>query len=726
MWTWAAKLAAMMTTALATLQTTFGYSDFRGQQADIIDALIAGDDVLVLMPTGGGKSLCYQIPALVREGLAIVVSPLIALMHDQVEALGQLGVSAAYLNSSLTSDQVQSIEQGLRNGEIRILYVAPERLVQPRTLSLLQSLPISLFAIDEAHCVSQWGHDFRSDYLQLSLLQQQFPAVPRIALTATADERTRAEIIERLQLQAAKQFVSGFDRPNIVYRIEQKQNARQQLLRFLHNEHPKDAGIVYCLSRRKVEETASWLTTQGLNALPYHAGLPAPTRQQNQDRFLREDGVIIVATIAFGMGIDKPDVRFVAHLDLPKSIESYYQETGRAGRDGEPATAWMVYGVQDVIKLKQMLSQSQGNEEFRRVEHHKLDAMLGLCEITSCRRQVLLSYFGEQDHGPCNNCDTCLTPPQTFEGTVVAQKALSVCHRTGQRFGVNHLIDVLLGKTPDKVIQFGHDKLSTFGIGGELDVNQWRSVFRQLVARGLMQVDVAGFGGLQLTEKCRPLLKGEQSIELRKDIKVDSGRKSRSSGAANGLSGPDRALWDKLRELRKSLAAEQDIAPYMIFHDAHLMEMVSLQPQDLDAFSRISGVGASKRDHYGDAFVAAIIEHAESLSEYAGSAENVKATEHETFALFKAGMTIADIARQRDITETTVYGHLAGLIEQGQLDVTEVVELPEQELDTIFDVMLAHDDEPFKLKPVYEALDGAYDYGVLRCVRAVVVRETTD
>ncbi|WP_020208192.1 DNA helicase RecQ [Gilvimarinus chinensis] len=714
----------MNSAALHTLQTTFGYDAFRGQQAEIIDTLIHGRDALVLMPTGGGKSLCYQIPALVREGVAVVVSPLIALMQDQVDTLAQLDISAAYLNSSLNLEEVRAVEQGLLSGDIKIIYIAPERLIQPRTLDLLHRLPVSLFAIDEAHCVSQWGHDFRSDYLQLSLLHQQFPQVPRVALTATADERTRAEIVTRLQLEGAAQFVSGFDRPNIQYRIEQKQNARQQLLRFLHNEHSADAGIVYCLSRRKVEETAAWLSSQGYTALPYHAGLPAATRQQNQERFLREEGVIVVATIAFGMGIDKPDVRFVAHLDLPKSLESYYQETGRAGRDGEPATAWMTYGVQDVIKLKQMLSQSQGTEDHKRVEHHKLDAMLGLCEITSCRRQALLSYFGEQNHPSCNNCDTCLTPPETFEGTVAAQKALSVCYRTGQKFGVNHLIDVLLGKNNDKVTQFGHDKLSTFAIGDELDTNQWRSVFRQLVARGLMQVDVAGYGGLMLTEKCRPLLKGETTIELRKDTKVDGGKKSRSGQAANGLSGPDRALWDRLRELRKRLAAEQNIAPYMIFHDAHLMEMVSLQPQDLDAFARISGVGASKREHYGEAFVEVITEHVQSLADYAGSAANVKATEHETFALFKAGMTVADIARQRDITETTVYGHLAGLIEQGQLDVAEVVELPEQELDTIIDAMLAHDDQPFKLKPVYEALDGAYDYGVLRCVRAVIVRET--
>ncbi|HEY7885382.1 MAG TPA: DNA helicase RecQ, partial [Cellvibrionaceae bacterium] len=553
----------MTLTALDVLQQTFGYDQFRGPQADIIATVIAGNDALVLMPTGGGKSLCYQIPALVREGVGVVVSPLIALMQDQVDALAQLGISAAYLNSSLDMDQVRQIEQGLLNGDIKLLYIAPERLTQARTLQLLQQLKIALFAIDEAHCVSQWGHDFRADYLQLSLLHEQFPTVPRVALTATADDRTRNEIITRLQLHEAAQFISGFDRPNIQYRIEQKQNARQQLLRFLHNEHPSDAGIVYCLSRRKVEETATWLCQQGFTALPYHAGLSAQIRQQHQHRFLREDGVIVVATIAFGMGIDKPDVRFVAHLDLPKSVESYYQETGRAGRDGEPATAWMVYGVQDVIKLKQMLSQSQGSEEHKRAEHHKLDAMLGLCEITSCRRQTLLAYFGEQDHPPCNNCDACLNPVQTFDGKVVAQKALSCCYRTGQRFGVNHLLDVLLGKTTEKVTQFGHHQLSTFGIGTELDVNQWRSVFRQLVARGFMQVDVAGFGGLALTEKCRPLLKGENTIELRRDNKTETSGKKARNNIAGTLVGTDKALWENLRALRKRLADEQGIAPYI-------------------------------------------------------------------------------------------------------------------------------------------------------------------
>src|SRR5690554_3820440 len=448
-----------MTDAQHILQHTFGYSSFRDPQQAIIDTVIGGGDALVVMPTGGGKSLCYQIPSLVREGVGVVVSPLIALMEDQVSALRELGVRAGFLNSTLTMTEVWETEQALQQGEIDLLYVAPERLIQPRTLALLSSCRIALFAIDEAHCVAQWGHDFRADYLRLNVLQEQFPEIPCIALTATADARTREEIIARLSLQKARQFISGFDRPNIQYRIRQKDKPRQQLLRFLREEQQGSAGIVYCLSRAKVEQTAAWLSAEGFTALPYHAGLPANLRATHQKRFLHEDHIIMVATIAFGMGIDKPDVRFVAHLDLPKSIEAYYQETGRAGRDGQSATAWMAYGVQDVLKLKKMMSQSQGSEDHKRTENHKLDAMLGLCEITSCRRQALLAYFGEHDHPPCNNCDSCLTPPETFDGTVVTQKALSCCYRTGQRFGVNYLIDVLLGKANSRVQQFGHDKL---------------------------------------------------------------------------------------------------------------------------------------------------------------------------------------------------------------------------------------------------------------------------
>ncbi len=723
-----------MEKALQVLRETFGYPGFRAPQDQIIDTLVSGADALVLMPTGGGKSLCYQIPSLVRPGAGVVISPLIALMQDQVNALRQLGVRASYLNSTLASGQAFAVEQALCNGELDLLYIAPERLTQPRTLALLRQVPVALFAIDEAHCVSQWGHDFRSDYLQLSLLHEQFPDIPRIALTATADERTREEIIARLDLHSARRFICGFDRPNIQYRITQKSNGRQQLLRFLRNEHPSDAGIVYCLSRRKVEETAAWLAQQGFPALPYHAGLGAQVRQQHQDRFLREEGVIIVATIAFGMGIDKPDVRFVAHLDLPKSIEAYYQETGRAGRDGQPATAWMVYGVQDVIKLRQMMETSQGSETHKRVERYKLDAMLGLCEITSCRRHALLHYFGEQTPAECGNCDACLTPVETWDGTVAAQKALSCAYRTGQRFGVNHLIDVLLGKQTGKVQQFDHHLVSTFGVGRELNMTQWRSVFRQLVARGYLTVDMGGYGSLQLTAKCRAVLRGEECLSLRRDKGEEKTRKS--GDRATGLAAEDHPLWEALRACRKRMAEVQGVPPYVIFHDATLMQMVTLRPRNRAELSRISGVGRRKLDQYGEAFLQAIAEHTElgpepgpepepePESTDAGNA-GVSATEWETLELYRAGNSVAEIAQLRQLSETTVYNHLAALIEKGMVSLHDVFDLSAEQLNQIKDVLLDHEvsQAVFKYKPVYEQLGGAYDYPVLRCVRAAMLEQ---
>lgn len=586
------------------LESVFGFSEFRPPQDEIIETLMAGSDALVLMPTGGGKSLCYQIPAIARPGCGIVISPLIALMQDQVSALRLVGVRAEFLNSTLAMDEVQRIEAALHRGEIDLLYVAPERLKQARTLTLLQQIPIALFAIDEAHCVSQWGHDFRADYLQLSLLHELFPDVPRIALTATADARTRQEIITRLQLEEAEQFIAGFDRPNIRYRIGLKQNGKQQLLRFLKDEHPKDAGIVYCLSRKKTEEIAIWLCDHGFNALAYHAGMDSEIRAYHQRRFLREEGIIIVATIAFGMGIDKPDVRFVAHLDLPKTIESYYQETGRAGRDGLPADAWLVYGLQDVIKLRQMMEGSQGSEEHMRAEQQRLNAMLGLCEITSCRRQALLAYFGDQMDEPCGNCDSCLQPPQTWDGTEAARKALSAVWRTDQRFGVNHVIDVLRGSSGDKIFQFDHQKLPVYGIGEELDNNQWRSVFRQLVARGYMSVDLERYGALRLEEKCRALLRGDEGIELRKDskLKVSKSRKAKVELASDA----EMDLFEALRACRKQYADELGVPPYMIFHDSTLQEMALMKPATLDEFAEISGVGANKLDKYGAGFLGAI------------------------------------------------------------------------------------------------------------------------
>ena len=594
-----------MKTPLAILNTVFGYHEFRGPQAAVIDALVAGDDVLVLMPTGGGKSLCYQIPALVREGVGIVVSPLIALMQDQVSALRELGVRAGFLNSSLSAQEMWQTELALQRGELDMLYVAPERLIQPRTLELFHQIKISLFAIDEAHCVSQWGHDFRSDYLKLELLHREFPQVPRIALTATADVRTRDEIIARLQLENAQQFINGFDRPNIQYRIAQKNNPKIQLMRFLREEQAGNSGIVYCLSRNKVEQIAEWLSSEHFTALPYHAGLPANVRQKNQERFLREDNIIMVATIAFGMGIDKPDVRFVAHLDLPKSIEAYYQETGRAGRDGEPATTLLLYGLEDVVKLRQMMAQSEGSEEFKRNEQQRLSAMLGLCEITSCRRQSLLRYFGDTLAQPCGNCDCCITPPQTWDATEAVQMALSCVYRTGQRFGAGHVIDVLRGSNNEKILSFDHHRLTTYGIGKNVSADEWKSIFRQLVARGLLDVNVDGFGGLVLNESCRAYLRGEEKINLRRDIKI-AATTQRRANLGQHIESEDQGLWNALRACRKRLAEEQGVPPYVIFHDATLREMLEFRPLTPEQLRSITGVGDSKLKRFGEEFLAVI------------------------------------------------------------------------------------------------------------------------
>lgn len=597
------------------LQHVFGYHSFRGQQEAIVQALVNGEDALVLMPTGGGKSLCYQIPALARPGTGIVISPLIALMQDQVSALRELGVRAGFLNSTLSFPEVQATERALLAGELDLLYVAPERLIQPRTLDLLQRAPLALFAIDEAHCVAQWGHDFRADYLRLDMLHREFPEVPRIALTATADMRTREEIVERLELGAAEQFIVGFDRPNIQYRIQQKDNPRRQLLSFLKEEHPQQAGIVYCLSRKKVEQTADWLCREGFNALPYHAGLPGKLRETHQSRFLREDGVIMVATIAFGMGIDKPDVRFVAHLDLPKSVEAYYQETGRAGRDGQPATALLLYGLEDVVKLRQMMGASEGNEQFKRQEQQRLSAMLGLCEITSCRRQTLLRYFGDVMEEPCGNCDTCLIPPETWDATEAVRKALSCVYRTGQRFGATHIVDVLRGSTNEKVMAQGHDKVTTYGIGQDLTADEWRTVLRQLVAAGYLDVDPAGFGGLQLTELCRPVLRGEQSVHLRRDLRTRKPTTRTARRPDADIAEADRPLWEALRACRRRLAEEHGVPPYVIFHDVTLRDMLEQRPLHEQDLLSVNGVGDSKLKRFGLEFLDVIREFDYSGSE---------------------------------------------------------------------------------------------------------------
>ena len=600
--------------ALDILHRVFGYPAFRGHQADVVDHVAGGGDALVLMPTGGGKSLCYQIPALLRPGVGVVVSPLIALMQDQVDALLQAGVRAAFLNSSLDFEAVVDTERRLMRGELDLVYVAPERLLTERFMGLLDQLvergQLALFAIDEAHCVSQWGHDFRPEYIQLSRLHERYPHIPRIALTATADELTRQEIITRLGLETAEVFVSSFDRPNIRYTVVERDNPRKQLLAFLA-DHRGEAGIVYCLSRRKVDETAAWLEQQGVSALPYHAGLDAQTRQRHQQRFLREDGIVMVATIAFGMGIDKPDVRFVAHLDLPKSLEAYYQETGRAGRDGEASEGWMTYGLNDVVIHRQMIEDSNSPDEQKRVERQKLDAMLAYCESAQCRRVVLLNYFGEEAK-PCGNCDVCIDPPQVWDGTVAAQKALSAALRTGQRFGAGHLIDVLRGKATDKVKQFGHDSLPTFGVGADFDDMGWRSVFRQLLAAGLLEADAHAYGALKLTDAARPVLKGETALTLRRQTvrsKSKGVRVSRTPGAEqSSLAESDAPLFEKLRLWRTQQAREQNVPAYVILHDRTLAEIATLRPDSHDALLAVPGIGQSKAERYGESLLAVVAE----------------------------------------------------------------------------------------------------------------------
>ena len=551
------------------------------------------------MPTGGGKSLCYQLPALLMEGLVIVISPLIALMEDQVRQARQMGISAGYLNSAQSVQDYAETMREIRKGTLKLLYLAPERLQKPETTNLIENAMVSLVAIDEAHCVSQWGHNFRPDYLQLGMFKERFPDIPLIALTATANDLTRNEILEKLNISGAKTFITGFDRPNIYYQIQQKKDPRHQLAGFLRNRQGQ-SGIVYCLSRKKTDQTAAWLGSQGYDALPYHAGMNAEDRQFNQHRFLDEEGIIIVATIAFGMGIDKPDVRFVAHLDLPKSIEAYYQETGRAGRDGEPADAWMTYGLQDVLLLRRMVLQNPDEQQIR-IEQHKLNSMLAFCELTECRRKILLKYFGEESGDHCGHCDNCVLPKPTFDGTVVVQKLLSTIFRTGQRFGVNYIIDVLLGKEDERISRFGHDRLSVYGLGKEMNVNEWRSVIRQTVVRGLVEVDVGGYGGLKLLPSCRALLRGEESIDLNKDM-TQTPAKVPSRVAIEDLD-YDEVLFEGLKRLRTIIASENKLAPYMVFHDRTLKEMAALKPADKKALLTVNGVGEVKLQRFGDRFL---------------------------------------------------------------------------------------------------------------------------
>nr|WP_288499398.1 DNA helicase RecQ [uncultured Pseudomonas sp.] len=704
----------MLEQAQRILKDVFGYDSFRGRQGAIIERVASGGDALVLMPTGGGKSLCFQVPALLREGLAVVVSPLIALMDDQVATLEELGVAAVALNSTLEAEQQRDIAARIRRGEIKMLYLAPERLVQPRMLDFLSQLQIALFAIDEAHCVSQWGHDFRPEYLQLGQLAELFPQVPRIALTATADMRTREEIVNRLHLQNAERFLSSFDRPNIFYRIVPKEQPRKQLLAFLA-ARKGDAGIVYCLSRKKVEEVASFLTEQGFPALPYHAGLPAELRAFNQKRFLNEEGLIMVATIAFGMGIDKPNVRFVAHLDLPKSLEAYYQETGRAGRDGLPADAWMAYGLQDMIFLKQMLANSEGDERHKRVEQHKLDAMLALCEETRCRRQVLLAYFDEELPQPCGHCDNCTDGVQTWDATEPARQALSAIYRSGQRYGVGHLVDILLGRDNEKMRGLGHQHLSVFGVGSALSEGEWRSLFRQLVARGLADVDLEGFGGLRLSDSCRPLLRGEVSLQLRRDLKPQQSAKASGSAARQLVRGDEREQWEALRALRKRLAEEHAVPPYVIFPDATLLEMLRSKPTTLAEMARVSGVGARKLERYGEAF----------LEVLAGgdSPAPVVDLRHELVSLARAGMTPTQIASQLNCSPKSAYAMLAEAIAEQHISLQQALDLPEELLGEIQDAFLDGEGELPSVAEVSPLFAGRVEEGVLHCVRAALQAE---
>jgi ATP-dependent DNA helicase RecQ len=677
------------TAALKTLSRVFGYDQFRGQQAEVIETAVQGKNALVLMPTGGGKSVCYQIPALLRDGVGIVVSPLIALMKDQVDTLCELGVRAQFLNSSLSLQDQRQVEQDLQNGKLDLLYVAPERLLNASFLNLLDQAPLALFAIDEAHCVSQWGHDFRPEYQQLGLLAQRYPHIPRMALTATADERTRADIIQVLGLQNAPTFLSSFDRPNIRYTITEKDNGRKQLLDFIQQQPEGSAGIVYCLSRKRVEETAEFLQSKGLPALAYHAGLPQAERIRVQEEFLYEEGRIVCATVAFGMGIDKPNVRFVAHLDLPKSLEGYYQETGRAGRDGLPSEAWMAYGLGDVVSVRRMLAMSDAPPEVKRIEAGKLDALLAYCETASCRRQVLLTYFSEFGTPPCGNCDICSNPPQTWDATVAAQKALSAAIRTGNRFGAAYLVDVLLGTETDKIKQFGHHELPTFGVGQDLSEAAWRNVFRQLVALGYLLPDTEGYGGLLAGEKARDLLKGKYTLQLRELAlpKAKTAKKDRSMGKASDLPIEAQRRFDALRALRLSFAHAQKVPPYIIFNDATLLEMAVSDPSHLGELKLINGVGEQKLARYGQAFLDRLAETralpADQTVDYAEPTLEKVDTVTATLELVNRGLDRAQIAEHRGLTVDTIGGHLLKLYQANEVTKHEILFLEPDELKEI-------------------------------------------
>lgn len=725
---------------LDILASVYGYHAFQGKQEAVINHVVSGGDALVLMPTGGGKSVCYQIPAMLRAGTGIVVSPLIALMQDQVTTLRQMDVRAACLNSSLSQSAQREVEADLRNGRLDLLYVAPERLMTPGFLGLLQNIPVALFAIDEAHCVSQWGHDFRPEYTQLSALHERFPQVPRIALTATADGPTRNDIVEHLQLQQAAVFSTGFDRPNISYTVVPKDRGMDQLLQFIRQRHAGDAGIVYRVSRKKVEETATLLQENGITALPYHAGMTAIQRSHNQERFMREEGIVMVATVAFGMGVDKPNVRFVAHLEPPKSLEAYHQETGRAGRDGLPAEAFLTYGLADTVLLRKMIGSADTNPRAF-VEHQKLNALLGFLETVSCRRQALLGYFGERMAEPCGNCDTCLNPPQTWDGTVAAQKALSSVYRTGQRFGVAHLTDILLGKLTRKITDHRHNELKTFGCGKELSKESWKSVFRQLVAHDMLGVDMEGHGNLVLTHASWPVLKGEQAVRMRRETHLAATARQRVTPEMDAdlhaaLTLPlGASLLQALREQRLALAEQQDVPPYAIFPDKTLMEMAAYRPATPEAMANLYGVGTAKLTMYAATFLHIIERHEqehgrpERTPEMPCRAEEkerrrtarerrgITDTIRTSLDLFRSLGSADAVAKERGLVTGTVYGHLSTGIKFGEIAVEDVTaHLDPQELRDLHEALGHSIASGAGLKGAFETLKGQYDYGLLRCI----------
>ncbi|WP_163931328.1 DNA helicase RecQ [Paraferrimonas sp. SM1919] len=701
-----------MSHVLEVLKKVYGYDQFRGQQQAIIEAVIAGEDTVTIMPTGGGKSLCYQLPALIRNGLGVVVSPLIALMQDQVDTLHQLGINAVFLNSTQSYREQQEIEHNLKSGHIKLLYIAPERLLMPQTIILLKSIEVALFAIDEAHCISQWGHDFRPVYQQLSILKDHFNNVPLLALTATADQQTKFEIKQKLKIPNAIEFLHSFDRSNIRYHIVESAT-KEALWGFIQSNHPTDAGVVYCLSKKSVEETALWLEQKGRTALAYHGGLNKDIRAKNQQRFLREDGIIIVATIAFGMGIDKPDVRFVAHMNLPKSIEAYYQETGRAGRDGQPANAWMSYKLQDLVQHKHMLEDSEGSSDFKQIGNQKLNALIDLCESSDCRRISLLSYFDEKLDQPCGNCDNCLNPPEQFDGTIPAQMAISVAYRTQQRFGTAYLIDILVGNMNERIKQNDHHMLPTHGVGKEITKKQWRSIFRQLIAKGLLELQ-GEYKTLRLTPACREVLQGKRQLQLNKVGKTPV--KTPINEASSTKTPDAEKLFEELKKCRAQIAKDGEVPAYIICHNSTLTEIAEVKPTSLEKLYNIRGLGQSRIEKYGQELINVVLKFREDQTK---EKNTLKQTNLETLELLKKGLAVENIAKERKLSLSTIQEHCALLIWHRLLNLQSVYDINNDEITEINQHLVAANfSTELRLKPVFEALNERYSYPILKCVAA--------